>query len=45
MPKIEGAIIVAKGASGVEMKSKIASTISSVTGIPVYKVQVFEKQG
>lgn len=45
MPKVEGAIIVAKGASGVEMKSKIASTISSVTGIPVYKVQVFEKQG
>ncbi len=45
MPKVEGAIIVAKGAEGVEMKSKIASTISSVTGIPVYKVQVFEKQG
>ncbi len=45
MPKVEGAIIVAKGANNVEMRSKIASTISSVTGIPVYKVQVFEKQG
>lgn len=45
MPKVEGAIIVAKGASSTEMKSKLASTISNVTGIPVYKVQVFEKQG
>lgn len=45
MPKVEGAIIVAKGASDVQIRSKIASTISSVTGIPVYKVQVFEKQG
>lgn len=45
MPKVEGAIIVAKGANSVEMRSKLASTISSVTGIAVYKVQVFEKQG
>ena len=45
MPKVEGAIIVAKGANTVEIKSKLATTISNVTGIPVYKVQVFEKQG
>ena len=45
MPKIEGAIIVAKGASTVEMKSKIATAISSITNVPVYKIQVFEKQG
>lgn len=45
MPRIEGAIIVAKGANSVDIKSKLASTISNVTGIPVYKVQVFEKQG
>lgn len=45
MPKVEGAIIVAKGANTVDMRSKLATTISNVTGIPVYKVQVFEKQG
>ncbi len=45
MPKIEGAIIVAKGASTVEMRSKIATAVSTLTDVPVYKVQVFEKQG
>lgn len=45
MPKIEGAIIVAKGASTVEIKSKIATAVSTLTDVPVYKVQVFEKQG
>ena len=45
MPKVEGAIIVARGANNVDIKSKLASTISNVIGIPVYKVQVFEKQG
>lgn len=45
MPKVEGAIVVAKGASSVDIRSKLASAISTVTGLPVYKVQVFEKQG
>ena len=45
LPKIEGAIVVAKGANSVEIRSKIASAISSVTNIAAYKVQVFEKQG
>ena len=44
-PKVEGAIVVAKGASSVELRSKIASAVSTVVNIPVYKVQVFEKQG
>lgn len=44
-PKVEGAIIVAKGADSVDMRSKIASAVSTVVNIPVYKVQVFEKQG
>lgn len=43
MPVIEGAIIVAKGANNVDIKSRIASAISAVTGLPVYKIQVFEK--
>ena len=45
MPKIEGAIVVARGASTVEIRSKIATAVSTLTNIPVYKVQVFEKQG
>ena len=45
MPKIEGAIIVAKGASTVEIRSKIATAVSSITNVPVYKIQVFERQG
>lgn len=45
MPKIEGAMIVAKGASTVEMRSKIATAVSTLTNVPVYKIQVFEKQG
>lgn len=44
-PKVEGAIVVAKGASSVELRSKIASAVSTVVNIPVYKVQVFEKGG
>lgn len=44
-PKVEGAIVVAKGASNVDIRSKIANAISMVVNIPVYKVQVFEKQG
>lgn len=43
MPAIEGAIVVAKGANSVDMKSRIASAISAVTNLPVYKIQVFEK--
>ncbi|MEG2348292.1 MAG: hypothetical protein RSB67_01415 [Clostridia bacterium] len=45
MPKIEGVIIVAKGANSVDTRSKIASAVSSITSVPIYKVQVFEKQG
>ncbi|MEG0872563.1 MAG: hypothetical protein RSE00_01080 [Clostridia bacterium] len=44
LPKVEGAIVVAKGATSVDIRSKIASAISTVTSVPVYKVQVFEKR-
>lgn len=43
MPTVEGVIIVAKGADNVEKKSQIATAISAITNVPVYKVQVFEK--
>lgn len=45
LPKVEGAIVVAKGANSVDIRSKIATAVSTVANIPVYKVQVFEKQG
>lgn len=44
VPNVEGAIVVAKGARGADMKSKIASAVATCVGIPVYKVQVFEKE-
>ena len=44
VPNVEGAIVVAKGAKGADMKSKIASAVATCVGIPVYKVQVFEKE-
>lgn len=42
-PKVEGIIIVAKGANTVEIKSKIATAAAMAVNVPVYKVQVFEK--
>lgn len=44
LPSVEGAIVVAKGASSMEIKSKIANAVAISVGIPVYKVQVFEKE-
>lgn len=43
MPVVEGAIVVAKGANSVDIKSRIASAIAGITNLPVYKIQVFEK--
>ncbi|MCX8074928.1 MAG: hypothetical protein N2749_05015 [Clostridia bacterium] len=43
MPKVEGVIIVAKGAKTVDIKSKVATAISAITNVPVYKVQIFDK--
>ncbi|MEG1705016.1 MAG: hypothetical protein RR290_00380 [Clostridia bacterium] len=45
MPKVEGVIVVATGASTTDIRSKIANAVSAVTNIGVYKVQVFEKKG
>ena len=41
-PKIEGAIVIAQGAKNINIKSDIVNAVSSVTGLPEYKVQVFE---
>ena len=43
MPVIEGAIITAQGASNANIKTSIVSAVEAVTGLPVHKIQVFEK--
>lgn len=41
-PKIEGAIIIAKGASDVNVKTNIIQAVEAVTGLATHKIQVFE---
>lgn len=44
-PKIEGAIITAKGASNADVKTNIIQAVEAVTGLATYKIQVFEMEG
>ena len=41
-PKIEGAIITAKGAENSEVKTNIIAAVEAVTGIATHKIQVFK---
>ena len=41
-PQIEGAIIIAKGAANATVKTNIVQAVEAVTGLPTYKIQVFE---
>lgn len=41
-PKIEGAIVVAKGANDINVKTNIIQAVEAVTGISTHKIQVFE---
>ena len=41
-PKIEGAVITAKGANNANVKSNIISAVEAVTGLATHKIQVFE---
>lgn len=43
-PRIEGAIIAAKGAGNVDVKTKIVQAVEAVTGLATHKIQVFEMQ-
>ncbi len=43
-PKIEGAIITAKGASNSEVKTNIVQAVEAATGLATHKIQVFEMQ-
>ncbi len=41
-PKIEGAIITAKGAANINTKTSIIQAVEAVTGLVTHKIQVFE---
>lgn len=41
-PKVEGAIITAKGADNIEIKTNIIQAVEAVTGLATHKIQVFE---
>ena len=41
-PKIEGAIITARGANQVDVKTNIIQAVEAVTGLATHKIQVFE---
>ena len=41
-PKIQGAIVIAKGADDIRVKSDIIQAVSAATGLSTYKIQVFE---
>ena len=41
-PKIEGAIITAKGANDANVKTNIIQAVEAATGLPTHKIQVFE---
>lgn len=43
-PKIEGAIITAKGANNADVKSRIIQAVEAVTGLATHKIQVFEME-
>jgi len=41
-PKIEGAIITAKGANDMTTKTNIIQAVEAATGLATHKIQVFE---
>ncbi|MBR6504962.1 MAG: hypothetical protein IKT41_04560 [Clostridia bacterium] len=41
-PKIEGAIITAKGAGNINVKNNIIQAVEAATGLAIHKIQVFE---
>ena len=43
-PKIEGAIVTAKGASNSVVKANIVQAVEAATGLATHKIQVFAMQ-
>ncbi len=42
MPKVEGVIVTAEGASNPDIKTNIVQAVAAATGISSYRIQVFE---
>lgn len=42
MPKVEGAVVIAKGVNNANTKSNVISAVEAVTGAAIHKIQVFE---
>lgn len=43
-PKLEGAIVIAQGASDAMVKTTIVQAVEAVTGLATHKIQVFESK-
>ena len=41
-PQIQGAVIIAKGAGDINVKTNIIQAVEAATGLSTYKIQVFE---
>lgn len=44
MPKIEGAIVTAEGASNINIKTNIIEAVAAATGLATYRIQVFQME-
>jgi len=42
LPKIEGAVVIAKGAQNTVVKESIIHAVEAATGLATHKIQVFE---
>lgn len=42
LPKIEGAIVIAKGAGNTAVRENIIHAVEAATGLATHKIQVFE---
>lgn len=42
LPKMEGAVVIAKGAANTQVKENIINAVEAATGLAVHKIQVFE---
>ena len=45
LPQVEGAVVIAKGASNTTVKNNIIAAVEAATGLSSHKIQVFEMKG
>ena len=44
-PQIKGAVVMAKGANNINVKTNIIQVVQAATGLATHKIQVFEMKG